>query len=155
MSIPQLYLSLCTRHPLFVSVMRKIHKDITLSNGTCIPAGTIVPAAPPFEHMDPDHYSNPQDFYPWRFSDMREKDGEELRHQFVSTSVDYLPFGYGKYACPGRFFAANELKAMLAYVVMNYDVKFEHEGVRPQNVWFGVMISPDPTGRVMLKKRQD
>lgn len=55
---------------------------------------------------------------------------------------------------PGRFFAANELKAMLAYVVLNYDVKFEREGVRPENKWIAMSIVPDPTAHVLFRKRQ-
>lgn len=54
---------------------------------------------------------------------------------------------------PGRFFAANELKAMMAHLVLNYDVAFAHEGVRPTDS-FGIMaISPDPTAKVLFRKR--
>ena len=56
---------------------------------------------------------------------------------------------------PGRFFAANELKAMMAHVVMNYDVKFEQEGVRPPNKWYGLSLGPDPTAKVLFRKRQN
>ena len=59
------------------------------------------------------------------------------------------------YYSPGRFFAANELKAMMAHIVMNYDVKFEDEGVRPPNMWFGINVVPDPTAKVMFRKRQN
>ena len=55
---------------------------------------------------------------------------------------------------PGRFFAANELKAMLAYTVVNYDVKFEDAGIRPLNKWLGLTIIPDPTASVMCRKRK-
>jgi hypothetical protein len=55
---------------------------------------------------------------------------------------------------PGRFFAANELKAMLSHVVLNYDVKLEHEGVRPANTWFATACVPNPTAEVMFRKRE-
>ena len=55
---------------------------------------------------------------------------------------------------PGRFFAANELKAMMAYLVQNYDVKFEDEGKRPSNKWFGLAVVPDPAARVLFRKRR-
>lgn len=55
---------------------------------------------------------------------------------------------------PGCFFAANELKIMMAYVVANYDVKFEREGVRPKNVHVALTISPDPEARVLFKERK-
>ncbi|KAL8321744.1 hypothetical protein RB597_007842 [Gaeumannomyces tritici] len=38
----------------------------------------------------------------------------EAKAQLVSTSPDFVaPFGYGKHACPGRFFAAAEIKIIL------------------------------------------
>lgn len=56
---------------------------------------------------------------------------------------------------PGRFFAANELKAMFAHVVMNYDVKVEKEGQRPENLWFANVPVPNPTAQVLCRKRSD
>jgi cytochrome P450 len=55
---------------------------------------------------------------------------------------------------PGRFFAANELKAMLAHLVLNYDVKLENEGVRPTDVWYGPACVPNQTAEVMFRKRR-
>ena len=55
---------------------------------------------------------------------------------------------------PGRFFASSELKAVLAYVVMNFDLKFEHSGERPENVWFGPNVVPAPDAKVMFRRRQ-
>ncbi|EMD34619.1 hypothetical protein CERSUDRAFT_86021 [Gelatoporia subvermispora B] len=128
-------------------------KDLHLSDGTHIPAGTIVVAAALPMHSDDEYYPNAAQFDPFRFSKMRE-DGEGTKHQFVSTSVEYISFGHGKHACPGRFFAANELKAMLAHVLINYDVKFEREGVRPENKWVASTIVPEPTAKVLFRKRQ-
>ena len=55
---------------------------------------------------------------------------------------------------PGRFFAANELKAMLAYLVITYDVKLENEGVRPPNCWFATSCIPNRTGSVLFRERR-
>ncbi|KAF7792532.1 hypothetical protein EIP86_003573 [Pleurotus ostreatoroseus] len=137
------------------SVMRKTLTSIKFSNGAVIPPNSFIVAAATGTHLDEDNYENPEIFNPWRFSNMREAEGEALKHQFVSTSLDYVPFGHGKHACPGRFFAANELKAMMAHIVMNYDVKFEDEGVRPPNMWFGINVIPDPRAKVMFRKRQN
>lgn len=56
---------------------------------------------------------------------------------------------------PGRFFAANELKAIFAHVVMNYDVKFENGGSRPEDIWFVSSVYPDPNAKVLFRKRCD
>lgn len=34
---------------------------------------------------------------------------------------------------PGRFLAANELKSMLIYLIVNYDMKSENDAGCPQN----------------------
>jgi len=137
-----------------VSVTRKAMQDVTLSNGVHIPTGTFVAAASTATHHNADKYADPLIFDPFRFSDMR-KDGQGSRFQYVNTSVDYIPFGIGVHACPGRFFASSELKAILAHIVLNYDVKLEREGDRPSNVWFGPTIAPAPDAKVMFRKRQN
>ena len=55
---------------------------------------------------------------------------------------------------PGRFFAANELKAMLAFIVLNYDLKLANDGPRPENRCFGASVIPDPSADIMIRKRQ-
>lgn len=67
----------------------------------------------------------------------------------------YDPSCTNKPYSPGRFFAANELKAMMAHIVLNYDVKFENEGVRPPNVGISLTVVPDPTATVLFRKRRD
>ncbi|KAF8964278.1 cytochrome P450 [Flammula alnicola] len=71
----------------------------------------------------------------------------------VSLSYNYVTFGTGRHACPGRFFAVNELKAMLAHVLLTYDVKLPDDGPRPENVWFQVGCSPNSTAQVIFRKR--
>ena len=81
-----------------VSLTRRALKDITLSDGTFIPQGSIFVAASASTHMDNQNYEDATVFNPWRFSDMREQEGGGNRYQFVSTSVDFIPFGHGKHA---------------------------------------------------------
>ena len=35
-------------------------------------------------------------------------------------------FGYGKQACPGRFFALKVVKLILARLIYDYDIKWAH-----------------------------
>jgi cytochrome P450 len=44
-----------------------------------------------------------------------------------------LTWGYGQHACPGRFFAANEIKLMLARILMDYDLRLP-EGMTAKDV---------------------
>ncbi|RPD64678.1 cytochrome P450 [Lentinus tigrinus ALCF2SS1-7] len=135
------------------SLIRKAMRDITLNDGTFIPKGTIIVTAQHPTHRDETNYPDANVFDGFRFARMREQEGEGTKHQFVNTSIEYVPFGHGKHACPGRFFAANELKAMLAYIVLNYDFKLE-DGVRPPNVYTGFTILPPMDKQVMFRKRE-
>ncbi|CAL1702454.1 unnamed protein product [Somion occarium] len=113
-----------------VHLFRKTFKDVTLSNGVTVPADSYLGTPLLSIQHDEELYPNPEVFDPWRFSNMREgASAEGVKYQYVTTSPEYLAFGHGRHACPGRFFAANEIKTMLCHVILNYDVKFENEGV--------------------------
>ncbi|KAH9929782.1 cytochrome P450 [Fomitopsis serialis] len=137
-----------------VSVIRKAVVDLRLADGTVIPAGTLLGAAADATHCDDENYDDAGVFNPFRFSDMRQEESERIKHQFVSTSPEYVPFGHGKHACPGRFFAGNELKTIIAHLVLNYDMKFEDDGPRPPNKWFAAAVIPDRSAKVYFRKRQ-
>ncbi|KAJ7258282.1 cytochrome P450 [Mycena rebaudengoi] len=119
-----------------------VAKDgFTFSDGTTIPYGSFLSVAATV-HFDPANYDRADVFDGFRFSRMREEfegvgndhPGERtsvFNRQMVSTAHDHLPFGHGCHVCPGRFFAAMELKAMLAHILANYDVKAETEGRNP------------------------
>ena len=77
---------------------RKILKDITLSDGTLLPRGTLVVSASDSAHHDEANYADPDVFDGFRFARMREGDGEDTKHQFVHTSLDYMAFGHGRHA---------------------------------------------------------
>jgi cytochrome P450 len=80
---------------------------------------------------------------------------EVLKHKnlsMASTSETFLAFGHGRHACPGRFFAANELKLLIAYMVLNYDVK--PLPVRPRNTWLGETVLPPMKATVQIRRRK-
>ncbi|EIN06118.1 cytochrome P450 [Punctularia strigosozonata HHB-11173 SS5] len=138
-----------------ISLLRMTLKDYTFSDGTFIPKGTSLAAPTTATHEDSVIYEDPLTFKPWRFSDMREG-SESAKHQFVNTSPEFLTFGHGKHACPGRFFAANELKMILAHIVMYYDVQLENEShIRPPNSYLAVNCIADPKANVCLRKRRE
>ncbi|KIL65013.1 hypothetical protein M378DRAFT_77528, partial [Amanita muscaria Koide BX008] len=136
---------------LFV-MRRKVMKDFTFSNGVTIPAGNTV-AASAITNVDPEYYADATTFDGFRFEKMRNGEGMENKHQVISLDLNCILFGHGRHACPGRFFAANELKVMLAHVLLNYDVHMANGGGRPANCVFGPDSMPDPTAQVMFRKR--
>ncbi|KAK0493225.1 cytochrome P450 [Armillaria luteobubalina] len=134
-----------------VFVMGRVaRKDFVFSDGTVVPAGSHISVAAMGTHLDEDNYEDPLEFKPWRFSDKRKEEGESIRHQMVTPSLDYVFFGHGRSTCPGRFFAVNELKALMSYVLMNFDVKMDKV---PPSVWLSGDQFPDPSSKVLFRKR--
>lgn len=126
-------------------------KPFTFSDGTYVPSGTML--AVPVHHIgrDPSLFpEHPDQFDPYRFTKQRENDGEGNHLQFASITNGTMAFGWGKAACPGRFFASMEIKLILMHLVMHYDFKVNGEERYP-NVAFGNMNMPD-TKRTLLFK---
>jgi cytochrome P450 len=80
---------------------RKALVPFTFSDGTTIPAGTILSAASLAVHMDEELYENADQFVPFRFFDLREKavasGDDDRRHRLTGAGVSYLPFGGGRH----------------------------------------------------------
>ncbi|KAL8367125.1 hypothetical protein RB595_008885 [Gaeumannomyces hyphopodioides] len=154
--------------PGFASFTRKVLKPITLSNGQLIPAGVTLEVAAYPQSRDPEPYPEPERWDGLRFYRLREA-GEDFNaksagrqgsaveanahNQFVSVSHRSLVFGYGRHACPGRFFAANEIKMIVARCLLEYDIKLP-EGVtqRFPNFEFAGAIVPDPTKTLLFRE---
>ena len=77
----------------------------------------------------------------------------EKKFDVVTTSVHSMAFGHGRHACPGRFFAAMEVKLMFAYIVMTYDTKLVG-GVRLPGSRLLQTCLPNTTAEVLFRKRK-
>lgn len=136
---------------------------ITLSDGTHIPRGVVIAFSHYAIHQDPTYYpDNPNAWDGFRFSAPRETVGakadltkvlEQKNQNLTATGADFQSFGHGRHACPGRFFASQEMKLMLAHIVMNYDVRVVG-GSRPANKNFGGSSVPSEEAQLQIKLRE-
>ncbi|KAI1653685.1 cytochrome P450 [Daldinia decipiens] len=139
--------------PLLISSMRRIAlKDITLSNGLVIRKGQKL-VLDNLQMQDSTCYEDPLRFDAYRFLRMRQIPGQENHAQLVSTSIEHMGFGYGLHACPGRFFAANEIKILLCHLLFKYEWKLVDDCV-PQPFDVGYAVVRDPGVELMIRKRQ-
>lgn len=136
------------------SMTRKALVDFRFADGTFVPKGTHLATASMSRHLDDKVYPNAAQFDGFRFVKEDQQDDELAQDRFVSVSVDYLSFGLGRTACPGRFWAANEMKIMFAYLIHTYDIKMEQEGELPKSMWFGTNEIPNGAANIMLRKRK-
>lgn len=138
---------------------RHVLKSFTLSDGTYIPAGVAIAVPNREPANDPALYPEPERYNPYRFFNLRAgKTVDPLdyankeQYQFISVTKENTAFGYGRHACPGRFLASNEIKLILARILLDYDIKLP-PGVtgRYPNIVRGSSTSPDMTKEIMVR----
>ncbi|KAJ6092289.1 hypothetical protein N7467_004258 [Penicillium canescens] len=140
--------------PSMVSTNRKVLKSMKLSNGVELPVGTSLAASAGCVSRDAEIWEKPNEFDGFRFHKLRQQEGEE-KYQFTSVNQDALSFGYGRHACPGRFFASAELKIILVHILRNYEVRLQegYSKERPLYQFQEIMAAPDHTFELQFRKR--
>ncbi|MFC7495157.1 MULTISPECIES: cytochrome P450 [unclassified Nocardioides] len=92
-------------------LVRKTVKE-TVVQGYRIPADSNIMVGVQWSHLMADHWSNPMEFDPERFSPERR---EDKSHRYA-----WEPFGGGVHKCIGLYFAGMEVKAILHRLLRNY-----------------------------------
>ncbi|KAB5570732.1 cytochrome P450 [Coniochaeta sp. 2T2.1] len=141
-----------------VTLERKINpkEGVTLPSGQHLPHGTWIGVPVVGVHSDENLYPNAASYEPFRFCNRKPGESEGAG-QMTSTGVvnvtdTFLPFGAGKFACPGRWLAAHIVKMSTAYLLYNYEVKPLDR--RPLNqAMFGTNI-PDRETTMMVRRRK-
>ncbi|KAL6720899.1 hypothetical protein ACLMJK_002824 [Lecanora helva] len=148
--------------PTTLGMKRLFKQPHTFQNGIHIPANTYI-CLPTFAiENDPEHTQNPSTFdglRSWRLrqrhhTDSSSKEAMESEfHQFTSVEPTVLNFGYGKTACPGRFFAALVLKILFVKLLEDYEFRFLEGKGRPRNIQMHEFLFPWPWDRIEVRKR--
>ncbi|PKY01598.1 cytochrome P450 [Aspergillus campestris IBT 28561] len=131
---------------------RQVTKPVTLSNNITIPKNTFI--SMPIYPMcrDPERYPDPETFDGYRFYKLRQIK-EEARYQFAASDRDGPAWGFGKFACPGRFWAAAQVKLVVMALLVQYDIAYpEGQTDRPGDVILGEKRTPDRTQQMVLKR---
>jgi cytochrome P450 len=140
---------------------------ITTPDGLYLPYGSDVTIPTYGIHHDANNYTDPAKFDAFRFVKQRDMIGAAAAEEcggegdsshikkanlgMVNTSAEYQSFGHGRSACPGRFFAAIELKLLLAYMVLNYDIELLKD--RPEGKWIGLTSLPPMKATLKVRRR--
>lgn len=104
-------------------------------------------------HRDPAVYANPDEYDPFRFA-MNE------RPESLSTfNHTFLGWGIGKWACPGRYWAANTMRLVLMALFVNYHIKArENDGKnvtsRRPTPRLGMLLLPNMGVKLLVRKRR-
>ncbi|KAF7297355.1 hypothetical protein MIND_00969000 [Mycena indigotica] len=140
------------------SMARRVRAEngITLPNGFVVPKNSTLGVAMDGLHFDEQYYNQPNEFDPFRFSRPREEAAESQKAQvhapkLVDTSVHFLPFSTGIHACPGRFFAANNIKLILAHILLHYEI--QPFAKREPNISLGDISVVPVHAKMMIRRR--
>ncbi|KAJ6258873.1 Cytochrome P450 monooxygenase paxP [Drechslerella dactyloides] len=145
---------------------------ITTKSGLYLPYGTAFsfPGSPRL--ADPDVFEKPTEhrhvrFYRGDVANAADEDVDEivfagdakggaadkkLDRYMVTVTEDFPVFGVGVHACPGRFFAANELRILIAWFILRYDLK--PIATRPPPSWFVCIDIMNTTARLHIRERE-
>ncbi|EQB52715.1 hypothetical protein CGLO_07633 [Colletotrichum gloeosporioides Cg-14] len=139
--------------PGVASLRRRVEKPLTLSNGLNLRVGDRI-AIDTYRMGDPELHQDPEKWDPYRFIKMAEQPGKANYAQLVVTSPDHLAFGHGDHACPGRFFAAYEIKIIMCHLLL----KYEWEALPTTDaspMVLGFTNASNPTARVRVRWRKE
>ena len=126
-------------------------EDVTLSDGLRIPQNTYVLVSV-HRMREPTLYPDPEKFDAYRFVKMRETGEKKSDYAYTAATVAHMGFGYGKHACPGRFFAAHEVKIILCHLVLKYDIKLPENQARGYS-YAGFFTSAGPQNKLFVRRR--
>lgn len=119
--------------------------------------------------MDPEIYPDPEKFDGLRFYNTKkalenEQNGTKNnvgaigRLTFASSNHESMAFGYGRHACPGRWFASNEIKMIMIHLLENYDFRLPDgkSGLenRPASVGVETQFLPNHEAVVEMRARR-
>ncbi|BCS18835.1 cytochrome P450 [Aspergillus puulaauensis] len=144
--------------PLASFTLSRIAREaVTLNDGTRVPKGTQ--ARLTTDNMwNSDIYPEAARFNGYRFVKLRDQDvaggTSSGGLSFVSVSANHMGFGYGKHACPGRFFAGAETKIALCHILLKYDFELVDKGLAGAKT-DGMMIWRDKSAMLRVRRREN
>ncbi|EXL39272.1 hypothetical protein FOCG_18117 [Fusarium oxysporum f. sp. radicis-lycopersici 26381] len=131
-------------------------QEINLKDGTVIPKGAMIAWAGHQHANDPLVNQDPGRFDPMRAYRKRYANNKAEFNKYVAgvNETSSLAFGYGNQACPGRYFAVNELKLMLSRLVAEYDFALPKGAQRPKSFDVEENIILDKDAKILMRSRK-
>ncbi|GBB88267.1 hypothetical protein RclHR1_14800002 [Rhizophagus clarus] len=120
-------------------------KNYTFANGLQVPKDSLAIPYVDDVYLDESLQGpNPKSFEPFRHLD--------TNAPATKVSKNYLLFGGGKHACPGRQLAINEAKFFLHNIILKYNLRTE-SGKIEVPMKFGPMRFPSRAGIIFEKRK--
>ncbi|XP_069672037.1 probable cytochrome P450 301a1, mitochondrial [Periplaneta americana] len=124
--------------PIVIGHIRTTQKEMVLSNYR-IPKGVDIFMPNFYLCQQEKYFSQADKFIPERW--LKSENGEEpetkMTHPFV-----YMPFSFGPRMCIGRRFAEMELETLIAKIIRNFHVEYNHGEMKFQSKIICTPVSP-------------
>jgi cytochrome P450 len=144
--------------PTILGMKRLFNESFTFKDGTHVPRGAYVAMPIHAIENDPDITTNPTRFDGLRSYRLRQallNTSNKESYLFSSPEPTVLSFGYGKSACPGRFFASLVVKMVFVKLLSEYDFRFKKGDGRPQNLLIHEFLFCWPWQWMEVKKKEN
>lgn len=131
--------------------MRETTAPFRPSCGPLIPKGTLIAFSNNRFDMTTRTKADVDHFDGFRFD--RERSSGGSKHHLLTPSPDSLTWGYGIHACPGRSFAATEIKVIVIDLLTHFHLRLKGGKERPPNKSFDFQIMPDMSAEIEFSSR--
>jgi cytochrome P450 len=129
---------------IFVALQRQVvdPNGVTTDEGLYLPGGSRLAISAIGVHNDDDYWADATRYDAFRHCQISKKTTENSKadsgkaengqpnplqtfsHSLAAASEHYMPFGLGRHSCPGRTFAADEMKLIIGHIFQRYDIKY-------------------------------
>ncbi|GJJ70493.1 hypothetical protein EMPS_02842 [Entomortierella parvispora] len=123
----------------------RARKDVTLSNGMVISKGVTAIINMKSAHQSPNQGEDVTEFRPWRFVGKPKA--------ATKAAADFLPFGMGKHACPGRFLAIQELKTIGVLMLSRYSMLEIQDPSKTKQILRSRIGTPTISGLIFTERK--
>ncbi|KAI1355958.1 cytochrome P450 [Xylaria sp. FL0043] len=148
--------------PTILGLKRLFRQPYTFQDGTHVSAGTYVSMPIYAIENDEGHTHDPHEFDGLRSFRVRQEleaargcEADTKSLLFSSPTRINLNFGYGKTACPGRFFASQIIKIVLVKLLTEYEFKFLTGETRPQNILMHEFLFTWPWQKMLARRQRN
>ena len=127
-------------------------KPYTFKDGFHLPANTLISFPMAELNHDADIWPDSATFDGHRFLRMRQN-GDPGAWQFAFVGENSINFGAGAHACPGRYYASQEMKMVIAQLLLDFEIEWPEGKSRPPCMIRDFQTPPDAMAEMMFRRK--